>query len=815
MPDTITVPLGALQAAPPRPAMTFAVVNGQRVPVDDAPARGGTLTVPLGDLEKPAAPAAPAETSDEGLAGFASHYWNQINPVPLGQLIPFPKAFGGGGAWAPYDAAKHLLKAQGAVFDRARDAYDQGDHVAAAIHTLHWLLPVIGPILDKAGDELRAGNTAASLGDTLGLSTALFGPEALNRATARPAPGMGTPTPPTTPQPRLTPEELASNAFATAHDIPLDAATATGSRFVRGVQKVAGESLMGSGPAERAVAQQTAAVQRVGEELADQVKPRAVSPEQGGSGARQSITDSIEALKGSADVAYGQVRDVEARPEHTETIQTAPTGSTGYRTIVRKLAQGWKSEGMPIDAGTAEGSKVAVEPSHPELYTMRQIEQEFEAQPYARGRQVEYGTEFDSDTRYARGSANADVYHDLHSAMGYGDTLHGPSGAAMRADIAHTLETGEWNAASKAAYRVAQERVRVAGGGVGRGPRLGDDAAILGRAERVQLPVDVSAAKPFLASLHDELRRANELTPLQGDLATVYRAVDTLMNGPDQAALSVADAARSSLLKLARTDDPLFRSRGQGVASRAAAAIDEAIQAKAATVPDLAQALEQGRAATRGKYQIGEVLDQLPDEPVKAFDKLTAPRDGHIDLLRKVQQIAPEKMADLGRAKLQQWLDLASERGRFDHADRLYAEWNRLGPQTKRILFGDNPALVKDLDQFFLLAKRLHENPNPSGSATTGVKVGEVVGLVTHPLATLPATVTLGALSKLLYSPKGVQALSEFMRAHGRPAAAASRTGAPAVGPSAASAAALSRLAIVAKAEGVDLGLAADRDETR
>jgi hypothetical protein len=400
--------LEAIEPAPrSRAGMTFAIVNGQRVPVDDSADAGGDLVSKdphAGGWTAPASAAAPAGEGD----GFLEHYWNQVNPVPLGQLLPFPQALGGSGMHGEgiRGAASNLLKAQGAVFDKAREAYDKGDHVGAAIHALYWLLPVLGPVLDKAGNELREGKTAASMGDTLGLSTALFGPEALSRAAARPTPGMGTTTPPR--PPRLSPEDLASNAFADERGIPLTAADRTGSTAVRQVQKITGESFLGEQHARATKADQVAGLTRVGNEIADTVKPGAVSPEEGGAGARQSITETIESLKNSANVQYGKVREIEALPEHTETVHTAPRGSASYRQILAKLEGGISGEG---------GVRIRLKPTDPELYTMRQIEAELDAQPYQRGRLVQEDVDR-SDTHYARGSANADVYHEIQQAAG-------------------------------------------------------------------------------------------------------------------------------------------------------------------------------------------------------------------------------------------------------------------------------------------------------------------------------------------------------------------------------------------------------------
>jgi hypothetical protein len=71
-------------------------------------------------------------------------------------------------------------------------------------------------------------------------------------------------------------------------------------------------------------------------------------------------------------------------------------------------------------------------------------------------------------------------------------------------------------------------------------------------------------------------------------------------------------------------------------------------------------------------------------------------------------------------------------------------------PDTKKLLFKD-PALVREMDNFFLLAKKAAENPNSSGTASvlTALNVGS--GVVTYPLA------------KLFYSPRGVRLLTRAL----------------------------------------------------
>jgi hypothetical protein len=120
------------------------------------------------------------------------------------------------------------------------------------------------------------------------------------------------------------------------------------------------------------------------------------------------------------------------------------------------------------------------------------------------------------------------------------------------------------------------------------------------------------------------------------------------MSGPDVAPLSVADAALSDLKSLARTAMPELRTPGQGIAARAVYELDEAVRARAMDAGKAAmQALEEGRAATRAKYQIAEVLKGFPREDVPLHRRLTAPKDTQIGLLRKVQEAAPGEMPNV------------------------------------------------------------------------------------------------------------------------------------------------------------------------
>lgn len=402
-----------------------------------------------------------------------------------------------------------------------------------------------------------------------------------------------------------------------------------------------------------------------------------------------------------------------------------------------------------------------------EIRGLRQIETELEAMPYQEGGTVRHANDYagtendwtDGDMRassYVHARGGHPVYHDvLQAAPGTAEMTRGEVQAAIR----KTLETGQWTNASKGALEVARQRLRADYSG----PSV--EQSGLGRVERVALPVDLAPAKHALSGLYDQWKRESEIVPLSmgGDKGRAFAALDRLMNGPDVASVSVVDQALSSLKTLARgANMPELRTAGQGGAAFAVGELDKAVRVAASKAgPDALAALEEGRDAHRLMRGFDPIIEQLQREPVQVYRRLTAPGDTQIGLLRQVSEAAPQATPDIARAWLDERLNLATERGRFEHADRLYADWRKLGQQTKNVLFPD-PRHQAEVGQFFMLAKRLAENPNPSGTAGTLVKTGEAAGLLTHPVATLPMSLSLGALSTLLYSPRGARALVHY-----------------------------------------------------
>ena len=410
--------------------------------------------------------------------------------------------------------------------------------------------------------------------------------------------------------------------FGLREGIPVDAATATGTRAVLGAQKIADDSIGGSVVSGRARTARDAALQDTSARLANRTSPAPASAEQAGAAVRRSLTRSAEALDTAADTAYGRLRAFEA--EQSQTI--ARTGG-----------------------------------------------------------------------------------------------VQAPSTAAKPFT-------------------------------------------------NIPLAVDIAPTKAAMRPVYEALTAENKIVPfISGShKGRALVALDRLMGAPDMAPLSIADAAASELKALARVDQTFRRTAGQGVAAQAVTNLEKAIRETAAQATrqsgkPVTGWLMEGRAATINKVKIVQVLDKLADEPVRLFQQLTAGRDTAVGRLREVQRIAPSEMPKLGRAVLEGLFEKATAEGGFGRAQGILADWQRLGPQTKQMLFG-SAQHVKDLDDFFMLARRFADNANPSNTSAQILRSAEGALLLTNPLKGVAVSGGAVLLSSLLHSPRVTRALVYGLR---------------------------------------------------
>lgn len=267
--------------------------------------------------------------------------------------------------------------------------------------------------------------------------------------------------------------------------------------------------------------------------------------------------------------------------------------------------------------------------------------------------------------------------------------------------------------------------------------------------EHTPIPVDTRAAKAALKPVYDQMTRQMPLTQRQASPG--LQALENIINGPDTAPLSQVDRDLSAIKAIARDQG--------GLAKFAAGKLDTAVRSAAAQAgPDVLRTLERGRQATIGKVLTDDLVGALPggklEEPLAVFNRATAPKDGGIELLRAVKENTPQALPQIARAKLEELTAMLP--------DKQFAEWNKLGTETRKILFPQT-GQSQALDHFFLLSKKLAENPNPSGTAYVAAIGAQGMAFWTNPVASIVGQAGAAGLSALLHSPAGVKALTRGM----------------------------------------------------
>jgi hypothetical protein len=314
---------------------------------------------------------------------------------------------------------------------------------------------------------------------------------------------------------------------------------------------------------------------------------------------------------------------------------------------------------------------------------------------------------------------------------------------AMLEDIAHdrTIDSG---------FGTPDLEAALAQTGVKPGHKWWEPQA---KAVTMAAPVDLRGVKAALKPIYDRMMR--QLPVTQQQASPGLKALENIVNGEDFAPLTQVDADLGAIKSISRgrgSDLPELRDVSQGLAAEAVKQLDAAVRAAAEGLgPEAIAALRAGRKATVSKVQSGEVLKRMREEPVQAFQQATYAKDAGIAQLRRMAALAPNEMPKVGRAFLDDLMRKAMADGGFDKSKTLASAWENLGPQTRLLLFRD-AAYIADLDNFFRLAKKIAENPNPSGTA----RVSNVLNLATA----LPSY----AIAKLLYSSKGIKTLTNGMR---------------------------------------------------
>ena len=313
-----------------------------------------------------------------------------------------------------------------------------------------------------------------------------------------------------------------------------------------------------------------------------------------------------------------------------------------------------------------------------------------------------------------------------------------------------------------------------------------------------QEPVDIASAQAQLKPMYEQMVRESELVNPVGAKATNLIALDRFMQF-DAATANLADVDRAlGDLKA------LARKSGGGAINVQVEALEKQVQAAARRAGQPAvDALTAGRDAIKARAPLREALDEFTGtgtyfEPAKAYGKLVRPSDTSINFLRAIQKVDPDLPLQTGRAWLETHLAPVTEKGGFENVDKLVAEWNKLGPSSKPLLFGGTNN-VTALDQLMRLAQELNKVHNRSGSTTMGVAAGSLAGLMAFPAEAIMGLLGAGSISAITRSPAAVKLLTQGMTKMLGPG----RSSAPAVA-KAAQAAALANIMAARREAGIE-----------
>jgi hypothetical protein len=275
----------------------------------------------------------------------------------------------------------------------------------------------------------------------------------------------------------------------------------------------------------------------------------------------------------------------------------------------------------------------------------------------------------------------------------------------------------------------------------------------------IPLAVNMAPIKAKLQPIYDRMNLWME--PARRNASQGYQALKSILQGGDYMQASVAEDGLSGLKALAREGS----GRNAGIAKFATRELQKEIDSVVSSAgSDAIEALKKGRIETLLEYKTDAVLKKLRVEPVQTFQQLIYSKDSGLGMLRKVAGMAPDTMKNVGRAYLEDLLSTATKEGGFGKTGTIATSWQKLGNETKKILFRD-PALIKDLDNFFTTAKMMGENINPSGSGYVLSLSGQGAALFYSPLTQVPMQISAAALSKMLHSRSGVKLLTEGLQA--------------------------------------------------
>ncbi len=687
----------------------------------------------------------------------ASEWLNEaVKAVTIrSELPPMPKA------------VTQLLQGQGKVGEDMLKEFKTGNYLGGLERMAYWLAPVIGQQFNEMANMRDQGEPLRAFGGAVGAASALA---PLKSPLPTPEAQFGA----TLKLPRPSTARAAAQ-YADANQIPLTIGERTGSEPIKiaesGIEKTsfAGDALVNqpqralqaermasTGRAEAAklspmeetaatagIAAKDAAAgvsEKVGsayaktaEKIAGKVSAQSQTPSSAAQSVRTTLKEKADSLKQAADEAYSRLREIESDPVHarevvTGTQQSNLQQSTSFGGGFLKVPV-TETVPLPVDL-RALGVKDALRPIVTEMEATWPLARQEASPGYTALKQLVTGADAVPLSRADR----------MLSAI---KSIAREQGGLAKLAVAKL---------DAAVRRVAQEA----------GPEAA--AALQAGREATKAKVKVQELLAAIYGKKGATENATAFGKIIGKEDKTTQMLRRVLAEDDTVKPLVSRAVLDQVFDDLLLEGQTLTPQGVNAAARRWAQLGDDTKALLFDKATARQLDDYFRQASR--QASNPSVPRLTGGAVDTFEALVSPRDRNIEDLRALAKADPAVPKKIGRAWLEAQLDLSTEEaGKFAHGQKLLANYQRLGPETKRLLFGEN---TRNLDNFFRLAADVNFPGNTSRTAYTTVQLGKLTLALTNPLTGAPYIIgqdlAVGALSKLMWNPAAASAVVKAMK---------------------------------------------------
>lgn len=286
--------------------------------------------------------------------------------------------------------------------------------------------------------------------------------------------------------------------------------------------------------------------------------------------------------------------------------------------------------------------------------------------------------------------------------------------------------------------------------------------------ESIAGPTDMKAVKATAKPMLDQLKK--QMGIAVSKTSPILSMVEDIVNGPDVVSLRTAKSNISAIQDFARNEAGVMRKPAQALSAQLVSPFHDAIDSAAQGVgPDAYQALQDGNAATRAKYDLAKAIpgsylkrDVPPNNLAQLHDLLTKNEDAQFPALQKVVAHVPAAAPGIARATIEDIFRGVTEGGGISKVQTAINKWNDLGPQTKQLLFGADT--TQEVDNLLQYAKMAVSESNPSGTAPTAQVMALFAMMAHNPMAGITAMAGARQLAKGIFSPETASTIRQTGR---------------------------------------------------